>query len=233
MKTLITSLSRELGLWLLMIIISFLLALPLALFEHQYDLVDLISPQLSYQEHSYVSSPGVFKAQTFGLSKFEPNVQVSFLALSPEIELLDTLSDNLYQPNFNKALDRYDSMIEKAAEKHQVSPILVKAVIQAESNYNPNAVSQNGAVGLMQILPATARAMGVNDARDPQKNITAGVKYLKMLLTMFNDDERLALAAYNCGPETIKRFGNKMPPIKETHRFVDKVMNYYNSNLES
>ena len=232
MKTSLTSLSRELGLWLLILIISFLLALPLALFEHQYDLVDLISPQLSYQEYSYVS-PGTFKATSFEHSKFEPSTQVSLLALSPEMELLDTLSDNLYQPNFNKALGRYDSMIEKTAAKHQVSPVLVKAVIQAESNYNPDAVSQNGAVGLMQILPSTARAMGVNDARDPQKNITAGVKYLKMLLTMFNDDERLALAAYNCGPETIKRFGNKMPPIKETHRFVDKVMNYYNSNLES
>jgi soluble lytic murein transglycosylase-like protein len=123
-------------------------------------------------------------------------------------------------------------MIENTARLHQVSPVLVKAVIQAESNFNPNAVSQNGAVGLMQLMPNTARSMGITDLTDPQDNITAGVKYLRQLLTQFNDDERLAIAAYNCGPEVMKRFGGRLPPFKETRAFVDKVMLYYNFHLE-
>ena len=126
--------------------------------------------------------------------------------------------------------DRFDKFIKKVAVDHGVSPALVKAVIRAESNFNPHAVSAQGAVGLMQVLPATARRVGVSNPADPQSNITAGVRYLKTLLIMFNQDEALALAAYNSGPARVKRAGG-VPPIRETQAFVARVMSYYRSYL--
>ncbi len=154
--------------------------------------------------------------------------------LEPSQDLLKTVSANTRpQPRFNAALAKYDSMIERAARQHKVSPVLLKAIIQTESNFNPTAVSGNGAVGLMQVLPSTARSMGVHDPMDPQKNILAGTKYIRKLLTLYNDDETLALAAYNAGPEALRRFNNQVPPFRETRAFVEKVMLYYNSHLES
>jgi soluble lytic murein transglycosylase-like protein len=154
-------------------------------------------------------------------------------ALHPEPDLIKRLSDKRRsKPLGNDLAADYEVMIEFTARQHQVSPLLVKAVIQAESNFDPRAVSHRGAVGLIQVMPATARAMGVQNLTDPQKNITAGVKYLKVLLKLFNDDEKLAIAAYNCGPEVMKRFKNQVPPFRETRAFVDRVMSYYNSRLE-
>ena len=107
---------------------------------------------------------------------------------------------------------------------------MVKALKQAESNSVPLAVSDRVAVGLMQVMPSTARAIGIKNPMIPEKNIIAGVRYLKNLLVEFDDDERLAVAAYNCGPEAMKRHGNS-PPYRETRNFVKKVMSYYNYYL--
>ncbi|MDR2366751.1 MAG: lytic transglycosylase domain-containing protein [Deltaproteobacteria bacterium] len=179
------------------------------------------------------------------LANSEPMGQSTPIALAPEPSpvtvglapnpyLLDQVKDQTNRkPLFDKKSTRYDDMIEEAARRHRISPALVKAVIQAESKFDTQAVSSQGAVGLMQILPSTARSMGVSSPQEPYNNITAGVRYLKMLLEEFGNDEYLALAAYNCGPDTIKRYGGKMPPFSETRSFVRLVMSYYQSHIDS
>lgn len=119
-------------------------------------------------------------------------------------------------------------LIDAAANKYSLDPALLHAVIRAESGYNPEAVSNKGAAGLMQLMPATASRFGVRDRFDPQENIEGGARYLSELLDMFPADVKLAVAAYNSGENTVKRFGNQVPPIAETQNYVEKVLNYYN-----
>jgi soluble lytic murein transglycosylase-like protein len=117
----------------------------------------------------------------------------------------------------------YDDLIAEHATKHSLEPGFVKAVIQAESAFNPWARSIKGAMGLMQLMPSTAAAYKVTNAYDPAQNIRAGVAYLKSLLTRFNNDVSLALAAYNAGPGAVKKYGNTVPPYKETRNYVTKI----------
>lgn len=117
-------------------------------------------------------------------------------------------------------------LVEKTSRAHNVDPLLVDSLIRVESNYNPNAVSPKGAEGLMQLMPPTARMLGVDDSFDPAQNIEAGVKYLKYLQDLYKDD-RLALAAYNAGPGAVDRFKN-IPPYPETQKYVEKVGKKYN-----
>ena len=116
-----------------------------------------------------------------------------------------------------------DNIVQQAAQTHKVDAALVHAVIHAESGFNPNAVSPKGASGLMQLMPATARRYGVQNIFDPQQNVGAGVHYLKDLLKMFGNNPRLALAAYNAGENSVKRFGG-IPPYPETTQYVSKVL---------
>ncbi len=122
--------------------------------------------------------------------------------------------------------DRFNPVIQRAAERHEVDPALIKAVIMAESAYDPKAVSKQGAKGLMQLMPGTARALGVKNAFNPAHNINGGAKYLRQLLNAFNENLKLALAAYNAGITKVKRHG-AVPPIKATQRYVKKVFAYY------
>ena len=122
--------------------------------------------------------------------------------------------------------DRFNPMISRAADRYEVDPALIKAVIMAESAYNPKAVSKQGAKGLMQLMPGTARALGVKNAFNPAHNINGGVKYLRQLLDTFNNNAKLALAAYNAGSSKVKRHGG-VPPIKATRNYVKKVFAYY------
>ena len=122
--------------------------------------------------------------------------------------------------------DRFNPMIKSAANRYEVDPALIKAVIMAESAYNPKAVSKQGAKGLMQLMPGTARALGVKNAFNPSHNINGGAKYLRQLLDTFNDNVKLALAAYNAGSGAVKRHGG-IPPIKATRHYVKKVFAYY------
>jgi Transglycosylase SLT domain len=116
-------------------------------------------------------------------------------------------------------------LVTKTSRAHDVDPLLVDSVIRVESNYDPNAVSPKGAQGLMQLMPPTARMLGVNDSFDPAENIEAGVKYLKYLQDLYKDD-RLALAAYNAGPAAVDRY-KQVPPYPETQKYVEKVGKKY------
>jgi soluble lytic murein transglycosylase-like protein len=122
---------------------------------------------------------------------------------------------------------RFRSIVEKAAAANQIEIALLDAVISAESGYNPRAVSRKGAAGLMQLMPETARRYGVVDRLDPIANVNAGARYLKDLLQMFNNDLRLALAAYNAGEKAVISYGNRIPPYRETVNYVPRVMAFY------
>src|SRR6185369_3744776 len=122
----------------------------------------------------------------------------------------------------------FDSIISSCCNLYGVPKSLVKAVIHAESGYNPNAVSRAGAEGLMQLMPGTAQQLKVSDSFNPSDNIRGGVKYLKFLLDTFKGDVSLALAAYNAGMSKVAKYGG-VPPYEETRNYVSKVLNYQKS----
>lgn len=117
---------------------------------------------------------------------------------------------------------QFDALITEHAAANDVNPELVRAVIQAESAFNPYARSHKGAMGLMQLMPGTAADLGVQNPYDPAENISGGVRYLKQLLTRFGSDVTLALAAYNAGPAAVDRYG-AVPPYRETRDYVRKI----------
>lgn len=117
----------------------------------------------------------------------------------------------------------FDDVIDEHASRQGVRKDLVRAVIQVESGFNPRAISNKGAMGLMQLMPATARELGVRNPMDPSENVRGGVAYLRQLLDRYNGDERLALAAYNAGPGAVDSHGLTVPPYSETRSYVSKV----------
>jgi soluble lytic murein transglycosylase-like protein len=126
-----------------------------------------------------------------------------------------------------ESIRRYSPIIENASRLHGVDVNLVHAVISAESGYNAAALSRAGASGLMQLMPDTARRYGVQNIMDPTENITGGVKYLHDLISMFNGNLELAVAAYNAGENAVVRHGNRIPPYAETVSYVPKVLGFY------
>lgn len=126
---------------------------------------------------------------------------------------------------------QYDEYIRTSAERHRLPVPLLKAVMAAESNFDPSAVSGKGATGLMQLMPGTARDMYVLDAYDPAQNIEGGARYLRLLHDRFGNDLEKVLAAYNAGPEAVRRSGGAIPPLPETQAYVRKVMSIYESYL--
>ena len=126
----------------------------------------------------------------------------------------------------NQYIKDYDDIIHKASKRYGVDVSLIKAVIKAESDFDQHAVSSKGAQGLMQLMPGTADAMDVDDPFDAKDNIHGGTRYLSLMLERFQNDMRLALAAYNAGPERVAEHRG-VPPYQETKTFIDRVLNYY------
>lgn len=127
---------------------------------------------------------------------------------------------------FTGRTSEIDEMVKKAAEKFGVDEKMIHAVISQESGYNPLAVSGAGAMGLMQLMPSTARSLGVTNALDPKQNIEGGTKYLKQMLDRYNGDVSLALAAYNAGVGNVQKYGG-IPPFKETQNYVKNITTAY------
>lgn len=119
-------------------------------------------------------------------------------------------------------LTSYSDAVTQAAKKHQVDPALIRALMHAESAFNPNATSHKGEQGLMQLMPATAKELGIEDALNPVQNTAGGAKYLAKLLKQFNGNIQLATAAYNAGPTAVRKY-NGVPPYKETEVYVERV----------
>jgi soluble lytic murein transglycosylase-like protein len=125
---------------------------------------------------------------------------------------------------------QWDDVIDFHAREQGVRADLVRAVIQVESAFNPRARSHKGAMGLMQLMPSTARDLGVRNAYDPLENIRGGVTYLRGLLDQFNGNEELALAAYNAGPGAVNKYGGTVPPYRETKDYVSRIQGKVGSN---
>ncbi len=119
-----------------------------------------------------------------------------------------------------------DNLIEKYSNKNGLDKDFVKALVKQESGFNPNATSKCGAMGLMQLMPSTAQGLGVSNAYDIEQNIAGGTRYLKSMIERFNGDEKLALAAYNAGPNAVKKYGG-IPPYQETQNYVKNVLSIY------
>ena len=127
---------------------------------------------------------------------------------------------------FKEKDELFRPIIREVADRHEVDPALVKAIIMAESSYNPKAISKRGAKGLMQLMPLTAESLGVKDIFDPEHNINAGVGYFKKLLNQFGGDVKLALAAYNAGSKKVRQYKG-IPPFESTQTYIKKVFEYY------
>jgi soluble lytic murein transglycosylase-like protein len=153
---------------------------------------------------------------TFGAVKSMLDMHPAFTVSQPP-RSLSALSKTEYQ-----APKSLDEIISKAADRYQLPKKLIQAVIHHESGFKPDAVSPAGASGLMQLMPATARGLGVSNIFDPEENVFAGTKYLKQMLDKYNGDIDLALAAYNAGPGNVDKYDG-LPPFKETTAYVKKV----------
>jgi soluble lytic murein transglycosylase-like protein len=162
---------------------------------------------------------------SFLQKKAKPVVTPVAIQEEPAPVAVEEEKEDIFAYQIKKAEPLYNPIILEAANLHDVDITMVKAIIMAESGYKKSSVSRYGARGLMQLMPATAKSLGVKDIFNPHENIHAGVRYYKSLLKRFNGDEKLALAAYNAGATNVRRYKG-VPPFKETRRYIKKVLSY-------
>lgn len=134
--------------------------------------------------------------------------------------------ETIEKTTFKNSREDIENLINKYAQKNNLDPDFIKAVVKQESGFNPDAKSKCGAMGLMQLMPQTAKGLGVIDAFDPEQNIDGGTRYLKSMMNRFNNDPKLALAAYNAGPAAIQKYGD-IPPYRETQNYVKNILSSY------
>ena len=145
-------------------------------------------------------------------------------------EMTNTQNTDKNSENGTSERQNIDSLIQKAADKYNLTPKLISAVIKAESDFNADVISRAGAQGLMQLMPETAKELGVTDPFDVEQNIEGGVRYLRQMMDQFKGNVRLALAAYNAGPGAVQRYQG-IPPYQETIQYVQKVLKFSLQNL--
>ena len=208
--------------------------------ENNFTALQGISDKLNYDESAGVSGVENKDFKTILEEKMKKN--------SPETEKLpevskETISDIVESDkkdaiNLKSKIDLkaqmtdIDEIVETFSSKYNIDGDFINAIIKQESGFNPNATSKKGAMGLMQLMPSTAKSLGVINAYNPWENVEGGVKYLKGLLDRFNNDEKLALAAYNAGPNAVKKYGG-IPPYKETQNYVNSIMSAYDKIKEA
>lgn len=168
-------------------------------------------------------------AQDIYINDSEQEIVISSLPIQGDsvVRVFDNTESPLVSKD--KKIDQlpFNKEVIIAAQETTLDPALIHAVISVESNHNPKAVSPKGAFGLMQLMPVTAKRFKALNKLDKQQNILAGAKYLRELITLFDGNIELALAAYNAGPESVKKYNNAIPPYKETRYYVPKVMALY------
>ncbi len=236
--TIIYPSSMGLGLWLLAFIMTLAVVIPNIHQDHQrqesateaavldqFKMFPLTDYALAVLNNFETSNPLLTNAveNHLGIEMWERPAKNSKMINAN----LSAQNDDLAPYRYVKKSERlYQPIILRAANRYEVDPAIVKAIILAESSYNPKAVSKSGAKGLMQLMPKTAREMGVKDIFNPEHNINGGVRYYKKLLNQFNGDVKLALAAYNAGLRKVREH-NGIPPYKATHYYIQKVFEYY------
>jgi soluble lytic murein transglycosylase-like protein len=165
-----------------------------------------------------VTAAFIFTRTAIAENKPAPPAPAAKAAVKPETPSLGTFSTG------DATIDRY---IVDSCARYNVDPLLIVAQMKQESGFKQKATSHKGASGLMQLMPATARRFGVTNIYEPQQNIEAGVKYMRWLLDKFNGDVKLALAGYNAGEGAVMKYGNQIPPYRETQGYVAKITAHY------
>jgi hypothetical protein len=189
--------------------ISFLLAAALVIFT-------IMTSGIAYSDiYKHVDEEGVLHLTNV---PSDPNVKYVMIMREKRI---------LFQPDLD--INKYDNIINRAADKFKLDSALIKAIIKAESNFNHKAVSPVGAQGLMQLMPKTASSLRVDDSFHPEKNIEGGARYLRYLLNTYRGDLNLALAAYNAGEKAVAKYNYNIPPYRETQNYVRRVQSFYRS----
>ena len=192
------------------------------------------------------SPPGLMAEKSKSDTAKEPEADTHYEVLAEKRQSIQGAEDNNkqseiigeiedvieYDPEFLASVRGKDAekilhpVIIRVANEHEIDPALIKSIIWAESSFNPKAVSKKGAVGLMQLMPATAASLGIEDSLNPESNIDGGVRYFKKLLVRFKGDAKLALAAYNAGSRKVLQY-NGVPPFEATQYYIEKVFEYY------